>query len=101
MRQIAREFVRELKSADPQSVLELCQAVVLQRGWPRSVGFELASRHRPAAATIDWRWAERLGATLDGWASVDHFARLISGPAWQRGQLTDARIMRWARSPDI
>lgn len=101
MRGVARELVGELREAEAAAVLELSEALAQRRGWLRSVGFELAARHRPAAAALDWRWLERLGATLDGWDSVDHFARLLSGPAWQRGQLTDARVLRWARSQDM
>ena len=101
MRGVARELVGELREAEAAAVLELSEALALRRGWLRSVGFEIAAQHRPAAAALDWRWLERLGATLDGWDSVDHFARLLSGPAWQRGQLTDARVLRWARSRDM
>ena len=101
MRAIARTLAAELADADAESVLLLCAALAQRVGWPRSVAFEVAARHRAASAMLNYRWLERLGATLDGWASVDHFARLLSGPAWQRGQITDARVMRWARSPDI
>lgn len=100
MRAIARELAGDLKQTDAESVLLLCAALTQRGGWQRSVAFELAGRHRGAAALLNWRWLERLGATLDGWASVDHFARLLSGPAWQRGQISDARVMRWARSPN-
>ena len=101
MRQIAREIARELGDAEAQPVLELCAQLILRGQWPRSVAFELVARQRAACAALDHRWLERLGATLDGWSSVDHFARLLSGPAWQRGQITDARVLRWARSRDI
>jgi 3-methyladenine DNA glycosylase AlkD len=37
---------------------------------------------------------------LDGWGSVDAFARYVSGPAWQRGFLPDEAIRAWAASPD-
>lgn len=100
MRAIARQLAGDLEQTDAESVLLLCAALTQRGGWQRSVAFELAGRHRGAAALLNWRWLERLGATLDGWASVDHFARLLSGPAWQRGQISDARVMRWARSPN-
>lgn len=100
MRAIARQLAADLKQTDAESVLLLCAALTQRGGWQRSVAFELAARHRGAADLLNWRWLERLGATLDGWASVDHFARLLSGPAWQRGQISDARVMRWARSPN-
>ena len=65
------------------------------------VAFDLAWMHRETFALLNWRELERLGRTLDGWASVDHFARKLSGPAWQRGQITDARVRRWATSSDF
>ena len=68
------------------------------RGWSRST---LAWMHKGAFGLLDWRALERLGRTLDGWASVDHFARKLSGPAWQRGQITDARVRKWATSSDF
>jgi 3-methyladenine DNA glycosylase AlkD len=37
---------------------------------------------------------------MDSWCSVDAFARLLSGPAWLNGQLSDEVIRRWARSED-
>ena len=101
MRAIARDLAAELADTDAESVLLLCAALTQRGGWPRGVAFELATRHRAASAMLNYRWLERLGATLDGWASVDHFARLLSGSAWQRGQISDARVMRWARSSDI
>lgn len=101
MRAIARDLAAELADTDAESVLLLCAALTQRGSWPRSVAFELAAQHRSAAAMLNYRWLERLATTLDGWASVDHFARLLSGPAWQRGQISDARVMRWARSSDI
>ena len=114
LRRIARREARELKSAPGEAVLEICNALVEHGGSgrvrrvehgpayeSRMVAFDLASMHRGAFALLNWRELERLGRTLDGWASVDHFARKLSGPAWQRGQITDQRVMRWAMSNDF
>ena len=101
MRAIARDLARELRGAEAEPVLQLCEQLIERGPWPRAAAFELAARHPAAAAALDWRRLEQLSETLDGWASVDHFARLLSGPAWQRGQISDAQIMRWARSPDL
>ena len=114
LRQIARREAKELKSAPGEDVLELCNLLVEHGGSgrvrraehgpayeSRMVAFDLAWMHRPAFALLNWRELERLGRTMDGWASVDHFARKLSGPAWQRGQVTDARVRRWATSSDF
>ena len=114
LRKIARREARELKSATGEEVLELCNLLVERGGSgrvrrkehgpayeSRMVAFDLAWMHREAFSLLNWRELERLGRTLDGWASVDHFARKLSGPAWQRGQITDARVRKWATSSDF
>ncbi len=106
LREIAREAARHLAVWEGESILALCEVLVEleelgEANGARTVGFELACRHGTARDTLNWRWLERLGRTLDGWASVDHFARKLSGPAWQRGQISDARVRRWATSSDF
>ena len=114
LRQIARREARALKSVAGEDVLEICNVLIEHGGSgrvrraehgpayeTRMVAFDLAWMHRGAFALLNWRELERLGRTLDGWASVDHFARKLSGPAWQRGQISDARVRRWATSSDF
>ena len=114
LRKIARREAKALKSAPGEDVLAICNYLVEHGGRgrvrraehgpayeSRMVAFDLAWMHRGAFAILNWRELERLGRTLDGWASVDHFARKLSGPAWQRGQITDARVRRWAASDDF
>ena len=114
LRRIARREARALKSASGEDVLEICNTLIEHGGSgrvrraehgpayeSRMVAFELVSMHRAASALLNWRELERLGRTLDGWASVDQFARKLSGPAWQRGQISDARISKWATSSDF
>lgn len=114
LRAIAQRETRELKSASGEDVLELCNLLIEHGGRgrvrraehgaayeSRMVAFDLAWMHKPAFALLNWRELERLGRTLDGWASVDHFARKLSGPAWQRGQVSDARVRKWATSSDF
>lgn len=114
LRRIAQREARDLTAASGEEVLELCN-LLIERGGSgrvrraehgpayesRMVAFDLTSMHRAAFALLNWRALERLGRTLDGWASVDHFARKLSGPAWQHGQITDARVRRWATSSDF
>jgi 3-methyladenine DNA glycosylase AlkD len=35
---------------------------------------------------------------MDNWGAVDQFA-MLAGPAWRSGQVSDACVLRWARSP--
>lgn len=114
LRTIARREAKALKSAPGEDVLEICNLLIEHGGSgrvrraehgpayeSRMVAFDLAWMHKPAFALLNWRELERLGRTLDGWASVDHFARKLSGPAWQRGQISDARVRKWATSSDF
>ena len=114
LRRIARREARELKTASGEEVLELCNFLIEHGGSgrvrrqehgpayeSRMVAFDIAWMHKPSFALLNWRELERLGRTLDGWASVDHFARKLSGPAWQQGQITDERVRRWATSSDF
>lgn len=114
LRKIARREAKALKSASGEDVLELCNLLIEHGGRgrvrraehgpayeSRMVAFDVAWMHKPAFALLNWRELERLGRTLDGWASVDNFARKLSGPAWQRGQISDARVRKWASSSDF
>ena len=103
---IARDAAQELTrlGAEVESIFGLCEELVdadEHTKGARETAFEICYLHRGLRDSLGWRKLERLGRTLDGWASVDHFARKLSGPAWQRGQITDARVMRWAKSADF
>ena len=102
MRSVARNAAKRLKDSAAEEVLSIADELVeLDEPGTRMVAFELVYRHRQTREALDWQWLERLGRTLDGWSSVDHFGRRLSGPAWQRGQITDAKVRKWARSQDF
>ncbi len=106
MRSIAMAAARELRQSrtDAESVFGLCGALVESKELhdaARTVAFEVAYRHRGLRDALDLEKLERLGRTLDGWASVDHFARKLSGPAWQRGQIFDKHVLKWAQSKNF
>jgi len=106
MRAIARNAVRQLtrERVDVESVFALCDALIdadSRTEGARTVSFEIAYRHRGLRDALDRSKLEQLGRTLDGWASVDHFARKLSGPAWQRGQISDSAVMAWAHSKNF
>ncbi len=106
MRAIARDAARQLtrERVDVESVFALCDALIdaeSQTEGARTVAFEISYRHRGLRDALDRRKLEQLGRTLDGWASVDHFARKVIDPAWQRGQISDSAVMAWARSKNF
>lgn len=97
VRTVRRDWSARLRDADGATVLAVADALVADHGW---VAFELVHHHPGAASSLDRAWLERLGRHIDSWASVDAFARYISGPAWQRGLVPDAVIRDWAAAPD-
>jgi 3-methyladenine DNA glycosylase AlkD len=64
------------------------------------MAYELITTHREAFRSIGEAEVERLGQGINSWGSVDGFARVLAGPAWLRGQLSDGLIERWAHSED-
>lgn len=97
VREVRREWSRRLRGANAAEVLAVADALVPRQRW---VGYELVDAHRAAREALDEAWVERLGRGIGSWGEVDAFGRFVSGPAWQRGQIPDAAIERWARSGD-
>ena len=97
----ARGLARGCSALPPREVVRVAQALVDGRSFEGGlVAFELLWRHRAAAATLTDRDLARLVRGADNWGTTDTFACLVSGPAWHRGQVSDARIERWARARD-
>jgi hypothetical protein len=98
LRVLRREASRRLALAPRRLVVALAGSLA-RAGFP-SVGFELVRFHPRALAGLSLREVEALGRGLDTWSAVDCFGLFVSGPAWRLGRLPDARIHRWAASPD-
>ena len=106
MRKIAVAAAEDLRKsgADVELVFALCDALIDRDELAdevRTVALEIAYRHRGLRDGLDRRKLERLGRTLDGWAFLDHLAYNLSGPAWQRGQISNNRVLSWAKSTDF
>jgi len=98
LRRHARSLASELTPASGSTVVAV--ALQLLRKRRRALGYELVGAHRGALEALDSRNVEALGAGIDSWGAVDHFACAIAGVAWQRRQVPDRLIARWARSKD-
>jgi 3-methyladenine DNA glycosylase AlkD len=97
----ARELARDCRDLPARGVVRVAQALVDGETLEGAVlAGLLLDRHGAAAASLTARDLERLAQRPDNWVSADTFACLLSGPAWRRGQVNDALIARWARSPD-
>jgi 3-methyladenine DNA glycosylase AlkD len=97
IRRFRREYSRRLRQSPAETVLAIAEALVHRWRW---VAYELLYEHPSRLAGLTLADVERLGQGIDGWDSVDAFARYIAGPAWQRGLIPDDAIHRWAASPD-
>lgn len=99
-REVRRQYTQRLTDAPAEQMIEL--AHVLRRAHDlRGLGLELVRYHRAAFASLGPDEVEALGEGINSWWSVDGFARIIAGPAWLRGQVSDELIQKWARSEDL
>ena len=60
----------------------------------------LVRYHPEAFGSLDDALVEAFGQGIDGKDSVDSYARILSGPAWVQGLVTDDLVRRWARTGD-
>jgi 3-methyladenine DNA glycosylase AlkD len=100
VRAVRKKYSRLLKDADAALILDLAQELVHTCGY-RSPSYELIRSHRAAFKRIGEAELEDFGQGINSWWSVDSFARTLAGPAWLKGQVSDAVIHRWARSEDL
>ena len=88
-RVIRRKFSQLLADSDPRYVLEIAQALVTHFDY-RGTAYELIRYHPQTFQSLGQVELERLGKGINSWWSVDSFARTLAGPAWLRGQISDA-----------
>lgn len=99
LRSVVRQYAVTLKNAPASDVRAVAMHLVRGRGAEaRQVGYELIERRKDVRSSLTGRQVQALGRGNDNWASVDGFSAYISGPAWKRGLLSDADVMRWAKS---
>jgi 3-methyladenine DNA glycosylase AlkD len=98
-RVILRKYTRQLGQSSPEYVLDMARVLFHEHG-SRWLACEVIARHKAAFARIGEAEVEEFGQGINSWGSVDGFARLLAGPAWLKGQVSDELIHRWARSED-
>ncbi len=100
VRAIRRVYSQQLKTASPEFVLDLARELLRAHDSYREVAYELIHYHKETFRSIDEADLEEFGQGMNSWWSVDAFARVLSGPAWLNGGVSDEVIHRWARSDD-
>jgi 3-methyladenine DNA glycosylase AlkD len=99
VRALRRRYSRQLRSAPAGFVLDVGRELLARHG-QRWVACELIRNHRAAFEQVGEAELEEFGRGIDSWGAVDSFARILAGPAWLQGQVSDELIHRWARSED-
>jgi 3-methyladenine DNA glycosylase AlkD len=99
MRAIRRKYSRTLQQASADFRLRLAKQLcgIDNARW---FAYELIQSHKVAFARLDATALEDLGHGIKSWWTVDAFARILSGPAWRKGQVSDEVPLQWAHSPD-
>jgi 3-methyladenine DNA glycosylase AlkD len=99
VRAVRRKYSKILQQKEPAFILELAGILIQNYGY-RGMPYELVRYHRLTFLSLGPAEIETLGQGIDSWWSVDSFARIISGPAWLKGLVSDGLIHSWAQSPD-
>lgn len=98
-RAIRRKYSRKLKQVKPTFILELAR-VLMNKYKHQWAAYELIQSHKAAFQCIRKKELEEFGRGINSWWTVDSFARILSGPAWLNGQVSDKLIHKWVRSKD-
>lgn len=100
LRNLRREFSKQLAKFEGEQVIQLALDVLAERSAPRFVAYELIHHHHDAMRCLNSRNVRLLGQGINSWDAVDTFACYLSGPAWREHQVSDALIERWIASKD-
>jgi 3-methyladenine DNA glycosylase AlkD len=99
-RAIRRQYSHQLKQADPTFILNLSRELI-ERHDQRWLAYEFIQNHQSTFQKIGKAELEELGQGINSWDTTDAFARILAGPAWLNGQVTDKLIHKWANSRDL
>jgi 3-methyladenine DNA glycosylase AlkD len=99
IRAVRRELSKKLQRENARDVVAVGKRLI-DRGL-RWVGYEVISKHRGALESLTVREVEALGRGVHSWDTVDAFGCLLAGPVYLRKQISDADVVRWARSKDV
>ncbi|MBN1165396.1 MAG: DNA alkylation repair protein [Candidatus Krumholzibacteriota bacterium] len=99
LRGVRKKYSRLLREESSAFILDLAREM-MDSFIHRWIAFEIIRYHPPALGGIGAKELREFGQYLSSWGEVDTFAGLLAGPAWRRGQISDALIHKWARSTD-
>ena len=99
IRSIRQSYSEKVKLANPEYILLLARLLCFKHDL-RWVAYEIIADNRAAFRILCTVELEEFGHGINSWWTVDFFARTLSGPAWQYGQISDDIIHQWASSTD-
>ena len=99
IRSIRLSYSEKVKSANPEYILRLARLLCFKHDL-RWVAYEIIADNPAAFRALGAAELEEFGQGINSWWTVDSFARTLSGPAWQHGQISDDIIHQWACSTD-
>ncbi len=100
VKELPEEFFRETSALPDKEALTLAsQLFMMDNFFYVWTAVLLMHKHPTAMKKIRWTYLKPLGEQMDSWGMVDAFAALV-GPAWRAGQISDARVLRWTKSPN-
>lgn len=99
LRAVRRRYSSEWRDQPPSFILAAARSVASQQRY-RWIAYELLRFHRVSFLSLDDKIVGGFAGGLDSWDSVDAFGRILSGPAWAAGLISDGLVDRWSRSPD-
>ena len=95
IRSIRLSYSEKVKSANPEYILRLARLLCFKHDL-RWVAYEIIADNPAAFRALGAAELEEFGQGINSWWTVDSFARTLSGPAWQYGQISDDIIHQWA-----
>lgn len=99
LNRLRKKLSQRLREWTGDEVVQLAFALLEKYGY-RGMANELIFYHPEAVSVLDIAQVERLGHGIDSWFTTDSFGVNVAGPAWLRGRLDDADVIRWAKSDD-
>jgi 3-methyladenine DNA glycosylase AlkD len=102
LRAVRKAWSTRLKAAAAGEVIAAAQA--LERGAGQGgkwIGYELIRFHAGAFAAIGEAEVEDFASRIASWYATDAFGTVLSGPLWAMGQIGDALVEAWSRSPQM
>jgi 3-methyladenine DNA glycosylase AlkD len=99
VRALRREYSKKLKHASPAYIVAVAESLAIAHDH-RCFRYELVRYHRATLDQLDLAQIEAMGQGINSWSSVDCFGRILAGPAWLRGAISDDDVDRWAHSED-